>query len=146
MTEDQLEQETLVWLIEAGYSHVYGPNIALDGDAPERSTYTQVVLVERLRGAISQLNPLLPHDAREDALQQVLNLDTPVLLPSNRLFHRMLVNGVPVEYQRDGETRGDFVRLIDFTDVAANEWLAVSIPAAPTSSCSSMACRWCCSN
>ncbi len=126
MTEDQLEQETLTWLVDTGYRHIYGPNIALDGDTPERVNYTQVVLVERLRSAIARLNPSVPLVARDDALQQVLNLDTPVLLSANRLFHRLLVNGVPVEYQRDGETRGDFVRLIDFADVAANEWLAIN--------------------
>jgi type I restriction enzyme R subunit len=126
MTEDQLEQETIAWLIDTGYSHVYGPDIAHDGHAPERANYTQVVLIERLRGAIARLNPSVPYAAREDALQQVLNLDTPVLLSANRLFHRLLVNGVPVEYQKDGETRGDFVRLIDFANLAANEWLAVN--------------------
>ena len=126
MTEDQLEQETLTWLVDTGYCHIYGPDIALDGDAPERTNYTQVVLVERLRSAIARLNPSVPLVARDDALQQVLNLETPVLLSANRLFHRLLVNGVPVEYQRDGETRGDFVRLIDFADVAANEWLAIN--------------------
>lgn len=126
MTEDQLEQEALGWLADAGYSHVYGPDIAVDGITPERSDYVQVVLIERLRNAISRLNPLIPLVAREDALQQVLNLDTPVLLAANRQFHRLLVNGVQVEYQKDGETRGDFVRLIDFVDVAANEWLAVN--------------------
>ncbi|MDD2933279.1 MAG: type I restriction endonuclease subunit R [Methylotenera sp.] len=126
MTEDQLEQEALSWLADVGYSHVYGPEIAVDGNMPERSNYTQVVLVERLRNAISRLNPHVPLLAREDALQQVLNLDTPVLLAANRQFHRLLVNGVQVEYQKDGETRGDFVRLIDFVDVAANEWLAIN--------------------
>ncbi|MEC5159759.1 MULTISPECIES: type I restriction endonuclease subunit R [unclassified Janthinobacterium] len=126
MTEDQLEHETLTWLVDSGYGHIYGPDIAVDGNAPERANYTQVVLVERLRSAIARLNPSVPLAAREDALQQVLNLDTPVLLSANRLFHRLLVNGVPVEYQRDGETRGDFVRLIDFADVAANEWLAIN--------------------
>ncbi len=126
MTEDQLEQETLAWIIDTGYAHVYGPDVAVDGTAPERTNYAQVVLVERLRGAIARLNPSVPLIAREDALKQVLHLDTPVLLSANRLFHRLLINGVPVEYQRDGETRGDFVRLIDFTDVAGNEWLAVN--------------------
>jgi type I restriction enzyme, R subunit len=126
MTEDQLEQETLTWLADTGYTHVYGPDIAPDGDAPERSAYQHVLLVERVRAAIERLNPLVPLIAREDALRQVINLDTPVLLSANRLFHRLLINGVPVEYQRDGETRGDFVRLIDFADVAANEWLAVN--------------------
>ncbi|WP_370660249.1 DUF3387 domain-containing protein [Massilia glaciei] len=112
--------------MDTGYSHFYGPDIALDGDAPERANYTQVVLVESLRNAISRLNPVIPMVARDDALQQVLNLDTPLLLSANRLFQRLLVNGVPVEYQCDGETRGDFVRLIDFADVASNEWLAIN--------------------
>jgi type I restriction enzyme R subunit len=114
MTEDQLEQETLGWLADVGYTSVYGPDIAVDCNKPERSNYLQVVLVERLRNAINRLNPLIPLIAREYALQQVLNLDTPVLLAANRHFHRLLVNGVPVQYQKDGETRGDFVRLIDW--------------------------------
>jgi type I restriction enzyme R subunit len=126
MTEDQLEAEALEWLADVGYSHIYGPDIAVDGDAPERSNYTQVVLVERLRNAISRLNPEIPLAAREDALNQVLNLDTPVLLAANRHFHRLLINGVQVEYQKDGETRGDFVRLIDFANVTANEFVAIN--------------------
>lgn len=126
MTEDQLEQETLSWLADVGYSSVYGPDIAVDGSNPERSNYVQVVLVDRLRQAINRLNPLVPMVAREDALQQVLNLDTPILLAANRHFHRLLVNGVPVQYQKEGETRGDFVRLIDFEDAAANEWSAIN--------------------
>jgi len=126
MTEDQLEQETLNWLADAGYVQRYGLDIAPDGPTPERSNYNQVLLVGRLREAINRLNPLVPQAAREDALKQVLNLDTPVLLAANRAFHQLLVNGVPVEYQKDGETRGDFVRVIDFADVTANEWLAVN--------------------
>ena len=126
MTEDQLEQETLSWLADVGYTPLYGIELAVDGISPERSNYVQVVLVERLRKAINRLNPLVPLVAREDALRQVLNLDTPVLLAANRHFHRLLVNGVPVQYQKDGETRGDFVRLVDFVDVAANDWLAVN--------------------
>ncbi len=58
MTEDQLEQETLGWLADVGYRHVYGPDIAVDGATPERSNYTQVILLERLRAAIARLNPI----------------------------------------------------------------------------------------
>lgn len=57
MTEDQLEQETLIWLAETGYAHVYGPDIAPDGDAPERTDYGHVLLVERVREAIGRLTP-----------------------------------------------------------------------------------------
>ena len=126
MTEDQLEQETLGWLAEVGYTHVYGPTISYDGESPERDNYRQVVLVERLRSAMAKLNPKVPLAAREDALKQVLELGLPVQLSANRLFHRLLVSGVPVQYQKDGETRGDFVRLIDWVEVKANDWLAIN--------------------
>ena len=80
MTEDQLEQEALDWLTETGYSRLYGPDIAPDGPAPERGTFQQVLLIERLRSAITRLNPSVPASARDDALRQVMSLDTPVLL------------------------------------------------------------------
>ncbi|MBF8161704.1 type I restriction endonuclease subunit R [Pseudomonas mendocina] len=126
MTEDQLEKEALEWLGELGYTHLYGPDIAHDGDNPERASYRDVLLTMRLRTAIARLNPQIPLTAREDALRQVLELGVPVQLSANRLFHRLLVGGVPVQYQKDGETRGDFVRLIDWADVRANEWLAIN--------------------
>ena len=128
MTEDQLEQEALSWLVEVGYQYCYGIDIAPDGETPERTDYRQVLLLDRLRSAIERLNPDVPLVAREDALRQIQNLDIPVQLSANRHFHNLLVNGVPVEYQKDGETRGDFVKLIDFTDTdaSANDWLAVN--------------------
>ena len=126
MTEDQLEQETLGWLSDVGYTVLYGVDIAHDGDKPERTDYRQVLLVERLRAAVNKLNPAIPTAARDDAIKQVLDLGIPVLLSANRRFHQLLVAGVPVQYQKDGETRGDFVRLIDWAEPAHNEWLAIN--------------------
>lgn len=125
MTEDQLEQEALSWLVEVGYTHLSGYDLAPDGPAPERDNFRQVMLPQRLRDAISRLNPNIPLAAREDAFKQVQDLGTPVLLSANRHFHRLLLGGVPVQYQKDGETRGDFVRLVDWGNAAANEWLAI---------------------
>lgn len=126
MTEDQLEQEVLGWLAEVGYRVVCGYDVAPDSDNPWRANFNQVLLLDQLRDAIARLNPSVPMVAREDALAQVVNLDTPAQLSANRAFHRLLVNGVPVQYQRDGETVGDFVRLVDFEDPTANEWLAIN--------------------
>ena len=126
MTEDQLEQETLAWLQDVGYAHRYGPNIAFDGSSPERADYRQVVLPFRLREAINRLNPGIPVAALEDAIKQVTDLGVPSLLSANRAFHRLLVGGVPVQYQKDGETRGDFVRLIDWAHPEKNEWWAIN--------------------
>ena len=126
MTEDQLEQETLDWLQDVGYTLRYGPDIAFDGSSPERADYRQVVLPFRLREAINRLNPGIPVAAREDAIKRVTDLGIPSLLSANRAFHKMLVGGVPVQYQKDGETRGDFVRLIDWAHPEKNEWWAVN--------------------
>lgn len=126
MTEDQLEQETLDWLQEVGYKRRFGPDIAPDGDAAERADYRQSLMVEPLRSAVERLNPNIPLSARDDAVRQVIDLGIPSLLSANRRFHNLLVSGAQVEYQKDGETRGDFVRLIDFENPATNEWLAIN--------------------
>ncbi|WP_433692833.1 type I restriction endonuclease subunit R [Herbaspirillum seropedicae] len=126
MTEDQLEQETLGWLNEVGYSVLNGPDIAYGGPNPERSDYHQVLLLSRLKTAIDRLNPMIPASAREDALKQVQDIGIPVLLTANRHFHKLLVNGVSVQYQKDGETRGDFVRLVDWRDPENNDWVAIN--------------------
>ncbi len=113
-----------------GYRHVYGPDMAPDGRSPERDNFRQVLLTGRLRAAIERLNPGVPAAARDDALKQVLDLGIPALLSANRHFHRLLVAGVPVQYQTDdergGETRGDFVRLVDWAVPEGNDWLAVN--------------------
>lgn len=126
MTENQLEQETLGWLSEVGYAVHSGLDIAHDGSNPQRTGYRQVLLPFRLREAIQRLNPHVPIAACEDALRQVLDLGIPSLLPANRAFHKLLVGGVPVQYQKDGETRGDFARLVDWSNPGFNEFWAVN--------------------
>jgi len=126
MTEDQLEQEALSWLSDVGYMLLNGYDIAVDGTAPERADYKNTLLPFRLREAINRLNPSIPASAREDAMRQVQDLSIPSLLSANRHFHKLLVNGVPVQYQKDGETRGDFVRLVDWETPAKNDWVAVN--------------------
>ncbi|AYM98106.1 type I restriction endonuclease subunit R [Acidovorax sp. 1608163] len=120
------EVQTLAWLQDVGYTHRYGPDIAFDGSSPERADYRQVVLPFRLREAVNRLNPGIPVAAREDAIKQVTDLGIPSLLAANRAFHKLLVGGVPVQYQKDDETRGDFVRLIDWAHPEKNEWWAVN--------------------
>ncbi|MEE2000031.1 type I restriction endonuclease subunit R [Alkalimonas sp. MEB108] len=127
MTEDQLEQEVLGWLSEVGYTPVNGYDIAPDGPTAERTDYVQPLLLDRLSAAITRLNPHIPLVARDDAIAQLKELGIPALLSANRRFHNLLLGGVPVQYQKDGETRGDFVRLIDWENSpGSNEFLAVN--------------------
>ncbi|MGN6315886.1 type I restriction endonuclease subunit R [Trinickia sp.] len=129
ITEDAVEQAMLEWLAALGWQTAHGPDIS-PPDAKtlgtERDTYRDVALRRRLAAAITKLNPHIPPVARDDALRHVLNPNVPGLVNANRQLHRWLVDGVPVEFQKDGETRGDRVRLVDFTNIAANDWLAVN--------------------
>lgn len=129
ITEDAVEQAMLEWLADLGWQTAHGPDISPpDAKTPgiERDSYRDVVLRHRLLDAIARLNPNIPAAARDDALRHVLNPNVPGLVNANRQLYRWLVDGVPVEFQKDGETRGDRVRLVDFSDVAANDWLAVN--------------------
>jgi type I restriction enzyme R subunit len=114
-----VEDAALGWFQELGYAVAHGPQLAPGEPAAEREfAFSDVVLVGRLREAIRRLNPAVPEDAREEALRKVLRLATPSLTQTNRAFHRLLREGVPVEYPRpDGSIAGDHVRLVDFADV-----------------------------
>jgi type I restriction enzyme R subunit len=127
LSESMVEEAALGWFQELGYAVLPGPQLAPGEPAAERESFSDVVLVGRLREAIRQFNPAIPEEAREEALRKLLRLATPSLVQTNRAFHRLLREGVPVEYPRpDGSIAGDHVRLVDFAAVAANDWLVVN--------------------
>src|SRR5437868_7299770 len=125
--ESVVEEAALLWLAGLGYVAAHAPHLAPGEIAAERKSFSDVVLVGRLRDAIARLNPAIPSEVREEALRKVLRADAPSLVGNNRAFHRMLRDGVPVEYRRDdGSIAGDHVRLIDFDNLDANDCLAVN--------------------
>ena len=101
-TESVVEEAALSWLGDLGYTVLHGPEIAAGEPGAERGdpTYRDVVLEGRLRQALVRLNPELPHEALDDAFRKLLRADGPTLLERNRAVHRMLVDGVTVEYRR----------------------------------------------
>ncbi len=103
-----------------------GPDIAPDSAASEREDYSETILPLRLRDALVRLNPELPQSALDDAFRRLTRPEGASLETRNRAFHRMLVNGVTVEYQHDSGIRGAQARVIDFETSTANDWLAVN--------------------
>ena len=151
MNESLLEEAALTWFRELGYSAIPGPELAPGEPGAERDSFAEVVLKARLEAAIRRLNSTMPEAAREEALRKVLQVATPSLVQTNRAFHRMLRDGVDVEYPRpDGSIKGDKARLVDFVEAQKNDWLGtISLPWSRVSTTggpiwwySSMACPW----
>ncbi|MDX2135272.1 MAG: type I restriction endonuclease subunit R [Saprospiraceae bacterium] len=126
ITESAIEQLAIERLEALGYRYVYAPDIAYDGDSPERASYADVLLTGRVRAAIRRLNPDIPTDAQEEALKTIQRIASPDVLANNETFHRLLTEGVNVTYQKDGHPRGDLVWLVDFNNPDANEFLVAN--------------------
>ena len=123
ITEADVEQAALSWLENVGWKTAHGPDLIPN----ERSDYGSVILQSRLRDAIVRLNPELPAKARDDAFTKLTRPTGSNLVTRNREFHRMLVNGVTVEYRAgDGIIRGAQAQVFDFDNAAANDLLAVN--------------------
>ena len=126
LTESAIEEWALELLQAQGYGYFSGPEIAPDGERPLRASLGDCVLEGPLQAAVDRLNPHIPASAREEAVRQVRRVSAPELVAANEAFHRLLTEGVPVCFRRDGEERGERVRLVDFDTPGNNEFLAVN--------------------
>ncbi|WP_372612589.1 type I restriction endonuclease subunit R [Halomonas sp.] len=126
MNEDIVEQAALGWFEALGFDTARGADISPGADSPLRDSHEQVVLEPRLRSALRTINRQLPDDAIEQAVRVAMRPPEPTLEQNNRWFHRLLTDGVDVEYRtQDGETRGDKAWLVDFDNPAGNDRLVV---------------------
>ena len=126
INESQLEKQCQQWFAEGGWEIAHGPDLAPDGEAPERGDYRQVLLLEDLEAAIRRINPHLPQNAVEQAIAVVRKPGSLDVAISNRTFHRLLLDGVPVEYKRDDRVIHDQAFLVDFGDLTANRFRAIN--------------------
>jgi type I restriction enzyme R subunit len=113
--ESDIEQMVIETLESQGYAY-----LTPEQQEEERPNLAEVILKDRLREAIDRLNSKIPQDAREYAFKQVLNFPVQNLIENNETFHRYLTEGVPVEYQKNGETVGDSVYLVNFDNPTDN--------------------------
>ena len=128
MPESLVEEAALAWFRDLGYETLFGPEIAPGELHAERLTFHDVVLVDRLRSALANINPQIPSEAREDALRKMVGagLDSAVLEVNNHRFHQYLTEGINVAYRADGHTVHDQVWPINFADPDRNDWLALN--------------------
>ncbi len=127
ITESDVESVAMSWLSSLGWQTTSGPDIAPDTPGAERTDFTQVVLEERLRDALLNLNPGIPTSALDTGLRSLINPDGPTLETRNRAFHQALTRGVTVPVRgTDGTLTGVPSAVVDFENPDNNDWLAVN--------------------
>jgi type I restriction enzyme R subunit len=135
-TESVVEIACLDYFGQLGYSYLAAPEIASDGLFAERAEYGETILKRRLRDALTRINPKITATAIEDAVKRVTRTDSPSLVVNNRAFHKMLTEGVDVQFRNaEGRYVTDKVWLLDFAKPDNNDWLvSTSSPSSRTTS------------
>jgi type I restriction enzyme R subunit len=126
ITENIIEESAIEILQSQGWDYVNGKEISPEGLFCERENYQQIILIDRLRNAISKINPHIPTEAQEAAVQKVLRIYSPVLLHNNEEFHKLLVEKVKIPYQQNGYERSHEIALVDFENTNNNQFLIVN--------------------
>ncbi len=127
MNENIVEQAALGWFEALAYETARGAVISPGGELPLRGSYEDVVLETNLRTALRKINTHLTEDAIEQAIRVITRPPEPTLVQNNRWFHRMLTDGIDVDYRtKSGETRGGKAWIIDLAEPKRNDLLVVN--------------------
>jgi type I restriction enzyme, R subunit len=126
LREEAVELAALSWFELIGWRTVPGDYLAPDGAMGARTTYRQAVLEPELRSALATLNPDATPSMIDAAVRTVLATPSQDLVENNRAFHPLLASGVPVEVNRDGESRTIGLRLLDRANPTANRLLVAN--------------------
>ncbi|MES3031322.1 MAG: type I restriction endonuclease subunit R [Patescibacteria group bacterium] len=125
--ENNLTEQSLIgWLKAQGYEHVYGPDINPGQAQSEREDFQGVVLKDRLLGAVRRINPSLPAEQAEVIVKEIADYSHSDPMLGNKEMYSWIVNGKKVTFREDGEEKTELVKLIDFKEPSANEFLAVN--------------------
>lgn len=126
ITENEIELFAIELLEKLGFEYIYAPDIAPDSENPQRRSFEEVILNNRLETALHRINQTIEHHKIEEAIKQVERLKTTELLTDNENFHKLLTEGVKVDIQKEGITRGEIVKLIDFDNISNNDFVVAN--------------------
>ena len=126
ITEEQLELHCIDWFVELGYEYKDGHDIAPESNNPERDDFRKVILEDRLKSSLIRINPDIQTETISNATSEILNLNIPGLLKSNREMHKLMTKGLKVKFTVDNQEVGKQLKLIDYDNVENNDWLVVN--------------------
>ena len=122
-SEDIVELVGIETLKSLGWVHLHGSIIAPDGPSPQRPSYSDAILLKRLEAWVARINPDVPEEVRSEAIRKVVGSETHDTVEENRRLHKLLTEGVTVEYRSGERIVGEKVWLVDFEKLENNDWL-----------------------
>ena len=130
-SEDQLVEQpaigifaSLGWQTTSAMEETFGTTGTLG-----RETKSEVVLVERLRIALTKLNPGLPPEAIQTAIDELARDRSAMSLEAaNREVYKLLKEGIPVSIpdREHGGQKTERLRVVDWEQPEQNDFLLVS--------------------
>ncbi|GAA6615155.1 type I restriction endonuclease [Scytonema sp. NUACC26] len=117
--------DPLTWFEVIGYTVLLESDVNSVVHCVERSSLTEVVLRHRLRDALTRINPKVPLSAIEAVISQVICTENRNFFEKNRLFHKLLTEGVDVTYYKGDRTVRNKVWLVDMSNPLSNDWLVM---------------------
>ena len=126
ITEEQLELLCIDWFVELGYEYKDGHDIAPEGNNTERDDFRKVILEDRLKSSLIRINPDIPVETINNATSEILNLNIPGLMQSNREMHKLMTKGLKVTFTEGNQEVGKQLKLIDYDNIENNDWLVVN--------------------
>lgn len=126
LNEDAYELQCIEWLKSIGWGYLHGGVIAPEGSAPERASYKDVILADRVEESLGRINPGVPRDVLRRVRQMLESPGETDVLKANELIHRWFIEGIPMKVRDAGEEKTRRISLVDFDNPANNDWLAVN--------------------
>ncbi len=127
LNENNLTEQSLIeWLKDQGYEYVYGPSIAPGQSNAEREDFRGVVLKNRLLAAVRRFNPQLPAEQAEQVVDDIANYHNADPVLGNKEMFTFITEGVKKTWRENGIEKTEVVKLIDFVNIDANEFLFVN--------------------
>ena len=130
-TEDQLVEQPAIglfaalgWQTMSAMEETFGAAGTLG-----RETKGEVVLTDRLRTALTRLNPGLPAEAIQTAIDELVRDRSAMSLEAaNREVYRLLKDGIPVSIpdREHGGQKTERLRVVDWAQPERNDFLLVS--------------------
>ncbi len=116
--EDAYEQVLIGLFEDMGYQHVCGYDIDRDYRCP--------LYLDELRPSLRRINPDLPQEVIDKAVDKLLDLPKGTLEDINELCLNYIQNGLEVGYYHDGRQDTEIVRLIDYDNIRNNSFICAN--------------------